>query len=167
VIQAGTGERGDRERGRHGVTLLEMLIVVGLIGLRVGISFPAVSAGVDSLRLTSAGDGVASLINSALNRADRRQQAIEIAIDTLQNTVVARSIGPGFSRSFQMPAGVRIVGVSPPALVETAEARRFVVYPGGAPPRMAVELANAKGARRVIEVDPVTGVPKVAVPAGQ
>jgi len=151
------------------VTLLEMLIVVVLIGLLVGISFPAVSAGVDTLRLASAGDGVASLIGGALNRADRRQQAVEIAIDLRESVVVARSIGPGlgFNRRLQMPAGVRIANVLPPPVVESDEPRRFVVYPGGAPPRLAVELVNAKGARRVVQVDPVTGVPRVERPAAQ
>ena len=144
-----------------------MLIVVALIGLLVGISFPAVSAGVETLRLTSAGDGVASLIGGALNRADRRQQAIEIAIDTHENVVTARSIPAGFDRRLQMPAGVRILRVTPPPLAESDEPRRFVVYPGGAPPRLAVELVNVKGARRVIALDPVTGVPRVERPAGQ
>ena len=40
--------------GRQGVTLLEMLIVVALIGLLAGISFPSVSAGLETLRLASA-----------------------------------------------------------------------------------------------------------------
>jgi len=39
---------------RRGVTLLEMLIVVALIGLLAGITFPAVTSGIDSLRLNSA-----------------------------------------------------------------------------------------------------------------
>ena len=146
-----------------------MLIVAGLIGLLVGISFPAVSAGVDTLRLASAADGVASLVSGALNRADRRQQAVELAIDPRENVLVARSIGPGpaFNRRLQMPAGVRIASVLPPPVVESDEPRRFVVYPGGAPPRVAVELVNAKGARRVVRVDPITGVPRVERPAAQ
>ena len=36
---------------RRGVTLVEMLIVVAIVGLIAGISFPAVSSGLESLRL--------------------------------------------------------------------------------------------------------------------
>jgi len=35
----------------RGVTIVEMLIVVTIIGLIAGISFPAVTSGIDSLRL--------------------------------------------------------------------------------------------------------------------
>ena len=37
-----------------GVTLVELVVVVALIALLVGISFPAMSSGVDSLRLNAA-----------------------------------------------------------------------------------------------------------------
>ncbi|MCC7176624.1 MAG: prepilin-type N-terminal cleavage/methylation domain-containing protein [Bryobacterales bacterium] len=161
VEMAGRAPRRRAAKSSDGVTLLEMLIVVALIGLVVGISFPAVTAGVDSLRLSSAGDGAASLINGALNRADRRQEAVEIVIDTRQNALVAQGLGSDFRRRLEMPPGVRIAGVSPPLLAESDEPRRFVVYPGGAPPRISLDLVNAKGARRSVRVDPVTGVPQV------
>jgi prepilin-type N-terminal cleavage/methylation domain-containing protein len=146
---------------RRGVTLLEMLIVLALIGLLAGISFPSISSGVDTLRLSSAGSSLVSFLNGALNRAERRQQAVEISIDLRENTVVSRSTEPGYERKLEMPAGVRIASVLPPPMVESDEPRRFVVYPGGAVPRLGVELVNSRGARRIVRVDPITGVPQV------
>ena len=150
-------------KGRHGVTLLEMLIVVALIGLLAGISFPSVSAGLETLRLASAADSAASFLNGALNRADRRQEAIEITIDPSQRMMLARSARPGFEKRLDMPVGVRIAAISPPAAVdgEENEPRRFLVYPGGTAPRISVELVNGKGARRSVRIDPITGVPQV------
>ena len=63
----------------QGVTIVEMLIVVTIIGLIAGISFPAVTSGIDSLRLASASDSLASFLNGAMNRAERRQDVVEIA----------------------------------------------------------------------------------------
>jgi prepilin-type N-terminal cleavage/methylation domain-containing protein len=146
---------------RQGVTLIEMLIVAALIGLLISISFPSVSAGLDTLRLATAGDSLASFLNGALNRAERRQQAIEVTIDPRENLVSAESAEPGFERKLELPDGVRIVSVLPPPVRETGEPRRFILYPGGTMPRFGVELANRKGARRIVRIDPITGVPLV------
>lgn len=148
-------------KSQIGVTLIEMLIVVSLIGLLVGIVFPPVSAGLETLRLTSAGNSVASFLNGALSRAERRQEAVEITIDPQQSLLLAASTAPGFERRLEMPAGVRIVSVQPPLANDTGEARHFFVYPGGTVPRIGVELANLKGARRVVQIDPITGVPQI------
>jgi prepilin-type N-terminal cleavage/methylation domain-containing protein len=145
---------------RRGVTLLEMVIVVALAGLLATISYPAVSAGLETLRLASAGDAVGAFFNSALNRAERRQEAVEITVDLQQNTLDARSPA-GYQKRLALPGGVRIAAVLPAALDGEDRVRRFLVLPGGTPPGVTVELANAKGAARRVRVDPVTGVPEV------
>ncbi|HSW51383.1 MAG TPA: hypothetical protein VLH09_14455 [Bryobacteraceae bacterium] len=156
-----------RRRGRGGVTLLEMVIVVGLIGLLAGIVFPPVSAGLETLKLASAGDGVASFLNKELNRAERRQEAIEITINPEANVLSARGAGSGSERRLEIPSGVRIAGVLPPLIGDEGEPRRFLCYPGGTVPRIGVELTNAKGARRVVRVNPITGVPEIEKSAAQ
>ncbi len=138
---------------RSGITLVEMLIVVAIVGLLAGITFPSVSAGLDSLRLTTAGDSLVSLFNAALNRAERRQQVVEVAIS--RNLVTLRSTEPGFSRTLELPDGVSIAAIHPESQ------QRFLLFPGGSVPRVAVELANRRGARRLVSVNPITGVPRV------
>ena len=152
-----SGRRG----GRAGVTLLEMVIVVGLIGLMAGIVFPPVSAGLETLKLASAGDGVAGFLNKELNRAERRQEAVEITIDLRENLLLARSTGPGAERKLEMPSGVRITNVLPQLVSDEGEPRHFICYPGGTAPRIGVELTNTKGARRLIRINPITGVPEI------
>jgi prepilin-type N-terminal cleavage/methylation domain-containing protein len=144
----------------RGITLVEMLIVVTIIGLIAGISFPAVSSGLDSLRLRSASDSLVSFLNAALNRAERRQEVAEIAISTHDN--VLHMTTPSLSRELDMPPGVTIRAVWPKLPVgDTNEPRRFLLLPGGNVPRIGIEIANRKGARRMVRVNPMTGVPEI------
>ena len=84
-----------------------MMIVVAIIGLMVGITFPAVSAGLDSVRLASATDSLASFLNAAVNRAERRQQPMELIISPKDNLLTLYSNEPGFTRELRLPRGHR------------------------------------------------------------
>lgn len=157
--EARNQEFGTRERG---VTLMELLIVMTLIALVAGISFPSVSSGIESLRLRSAGDAIVSFLNTAVDRADRIQQPVEILISPEDNTVVARSADMAFVRRLEIPEPVRIVSVRNTGLgADQLVARRFLVYPGSAPPRIMVEIGNPQGRRRLITMDPLSGFPRV------
>src|SRR5438309_6209246 len=82
----------------RGVTLIELLVVVTIASLLVGISFPAVTSGLDSLRLNSASNGIVSFLNAGLSRAERRQQVVEVTISKTETTVAMRSTDPGSTR---------------------------------------------------------------------
>jgi prepilin-type N-terminal cleavage/methylation domain-containing protein len=152
-----------RDRGnRRGVTLIEMLIVITLIALLSALSYSSAAAGVDSLRIRSAADKVVSFLNTALDRAERRQQVIEIRISFRESAISARSADLSFDRTFEVPDPIYITAVEP-ALADGANPdiqRRFLVYPGGTAPRIAVDLASRDGRRRRVIVDPVTGTPR-------
>ena len=63
-----------------GVTLVEMVVVVAIIALIVGLSFPAASTGLDNVRMAAAVDSVATFLNAAVNRAERHQQPVALVI---------------------------------------------------------------------------------------
>ncbi|MCX6624546.1 MAG: prepilin-type N-terminal cleavage/methylation domain-containing protein [Acidobacteria bacterium] len=150
---------------RAGVTLLEMVIVLGLIGLLAAISFPSVSTGLDTLRLNSACDSTVSFLNSALDRAERRQQVVEVTIARVERTLTLRSTEPGFEHSLTMPDGISILTVLPELPGEDESVpRRIVLMPGGTVPRFGLELADARGSRRIVRVDPITGISEVEKP---
>jgi prepilin-type N-terminal cleavage/methylation domain-containing protein len=151
-----------RRSGRRGVTLIEMMVVVTLVAIMVGISFPALTAGVDSIRLASASDAIVSLLDGALNRAERRQQVMEVTILRNSGTITLASVDPTFHREMTLPDGVKITRVLPeyPGEAEGAP-RRILLHPGGTVPRIGIEIQNRRGMRRIVRVDPITGVPIV------
>lgn len=141
-------------RARRGVTLLEMLIVVVIIATMVSLSFPALTAGLAGVRLASSSSSVASFLTSTMNRVERREQAAALVISPKENRldVFTAASGEKPSASYQVPEGIVIEGDEP---------HRYVLYPGGTFPRISVVLRNDKGARRSVEIDPVTAVPRV------
>ncbi len=148
-----------------GVTLVELLVVVGLISLMVGISFPAITSGIDSLRLNAATSSIVGFFNAGLSRAERRQQAVEITIFKARNSLEMRSLDAGFARTLDLPEGVSISAVLPeiPDSEEDAP-RTFLLYPGGSVPAFGVQLLNRRKVQRIVRVDPITGVPRTETP---
>lgn len=146
---------------RRGVTLLEMLVVVAIVAIMMGVSYPSISASVDSVRLATAADSTAAFLNSALNRAEQRHQVLELTIAKKQNQIALRSADPTFLRKLELPSGIRIGEVLPTIFAGEEEARVFYLIPGGAAPRVGVQLVNIRGAKRTVRVDPITGAPEI------
>ena len=141
---------------------MELLIVVAIIGIIVGVSSPSVSAGLDSLRLRTASDNLVSLINGALNRAERLQEPVELVITPRQNKVQMFTNDPAFTREVELPDGVTIEAVLPKIPDQPdSEPVRIVVMPGSAPPGIGIQIVNQRGSRRIVRVDPITGVSRV------
>ena len=137
-----------------------MLVVVTIIGLLAGISYPSVTAGLDSVRMRAATDSVSSILNNAVDHAERRQQAVEIVLSVKENTISLVSNEPGFRRQLKMPDGVSIESLLPQIPFEEGP-RRVIVLPGGTAPGVGVQLVNRHGARRLVRLDPMTGFPRV------
>ena len=158
------GRNSARYARSAGVTLLEMLVVVSLIALMVGITFPSITAGMDSLRLRSAAGEVVSMFNSALTRADRLQDAVELNVSLQRRSIASRAIRSNVTRQIDLPQGIHIAHVYPEdsrwAFDESGVPvdRHFIVYPNGAVPRIVIDLTNDRGAHRIVMLDPITGV---------
>jgi general secretion pathway protein H len=152
-----------RLESESGVTLLEMMVVVALMALLIGLTFPSVGAGLESLRLRSASEDVVASLNSALTRANRAQDAIEVVVSPANRSIVSQAVRAGTTRTVTLPDGVRIARVLPgtgDSLDEngaTAD-RSFFVYPDGSVPNIVIDLVNSRGFHRLVAVDPVTGI---------
>ncbi len=158
LAPVGNRRAGYKPAPQAGVTLVEMMIVVTLIALVAGLSYPSLSSGIETLRLRSASDAIVGLLNMSVERAERRQQAVEIQI--APSYLIARSADGVFTRRVDIAEPVRITDILPHVPTPPEEARRILVYPGGSPPRISIELSTAQGRKRVVSIDPITGVPQ-------
>ena len=137
-----------------------MMVVVAIIGLIAGVSIPSVSAGIDSVRLASATNSVAGFLNAAVTRAERRQQPMELVVSIKDNMIALYSNEPGPARVLRMPDGVKIEAVLPQA-GDSEGLHREILMPGATVPGIGIQLANQRGARRIVRLDPMTGFPRV------
>jgi prepilin-type N-terminal cleavage/methylation domain-containing protein len=156
-----TGPGGNRK----GVTLIELLIVASIAGAMVAIALPTFANGLENIRLSQASDGVASFLNTALNRVERREQVMEITISPRENLILLRSADGTFSRQVSLPDGITVDAVLPKLQQDSGVPRRFLLLPGALAPRIGVQLANRRGQRRIVSLDPITGVPSIERPA--
>jgi len=139
-----------------------MMVVVSIIGLITAIVFPSFSAGIESVRMISATDSIASFLNAGLDRADRRQQMIEITVSVPENSLTMRSTEPGFVRSMVVPDGITIVRVVPlPLSGQDEPTRSFYIYPAGAIPAIGIEIANIRGKHRIVRIEPTSGAAQI------
>jgi hypothetical protein len=138
-----------------------MMVVVAIVGLIAAISYPSAAAGIDSARLVSACNSVAVLLNSAVNRVERRQQPIELIISPKENRLTMYSNEPGFTHELQMPDGIVIEAILPAVQEESEDGRRLILMPGATVPGIGIQIANRRGASRIVRLDPMTGFPHV------
>lgn len=138
-----------------------MVVVCAIIGLIVSISFPSLASGLDSVRLSSATGSVASFLNAAVNRAERRQQAVEVVISPEDNSLVLYSNEPGFTRELHLPEGIAIEEVLDDSGEPGADGRRIVFLPGATVPGIGIQIGNRHGSKRIVRLDPMTGFPRV------
>lgn len=135
---------------------------MAIVGMMVAISAPSISAGLDSIRMASATQSVASFLNAGVTHAERSQQPVELVIAPKDSRLTAYSNEPGFERELKLPDGVSIEAILPETPDEANEpVRRLMLMPGGTVPGIGIQLANGHGTRRIVRLDPMTGFPRV------
>ena len=139
-----TCRRVPHPRGRWGVTLIEMLVVVAIIAVMAGITYPSISAGLDSLRLTAASESVAQLFSEASSYAQRQQEWVEIR--------VTRSQVEANGRKFRRQLSLTGFTVTPEQVL--------FVDPQGTLPGASLQISHPNQSRTV-RIDPLTGLAEV------
>jgi type II secretory pathway pseudopilin PulG len=144
---------------------MEMMVVMAIIALIVAIALPNTLAGLENLRLSAAARSVAAFLNVAANRAERREQGVELIVSIRDNLIAMRTADSPAPRTLSLPPGIVLRAVWPAPEDQSDAPREFVLQPGSFPPRIGIEIANPRGARRIVRLDPITGVARIEQPS--
>lgn len=138
------------------------MVVMTIIAIMAGAVYPSVASSLDGIRLTSSADDIVAFLNGAVERASRRQVAVEVLIDKTAGSIVLHSTEAGFEKRYDLPANLAMQSILPELVGgATSNIRRFYIYPGGTAPRIGVLIAGRNGAQRLIRIDPITGAPRI------
>jgi len=141
------------------------MVVISIIAVITGISYPSIANGLDNLKVSAAADAVAGFLDTAAAKAERKQAVVELNIRRRENQLFIRSTDPSLAKRFEFPDGIRIDRVFPEIDGAPVDApRQFIIYPGGSIPAMGVSITTESGKRRLIRINPVTGVPVIQKP---
>ncbi len=154
------GIRADLKKSA-GFTLLELIVVVLVMALAVGVTYPALTHGSAIFQLRSAGREVLNTFRYAREKAITQQQRLKIVVDReAQNIVFSDEFDSGV-RTMSMPHHVRIVKV----MLEGHEILQgpLVVHflPNGSSENAEVVLGSDSGSVLRIVTDPITGGARV------
>ena len=122
-----------------------------LIGLITAVAVPVAGAGIQTLRLQSGARHVAAALRLARGRAIRTQEIHLVSLDREQRRVTVSSGDLRFTRSFQLPQGVRLQeallldGTPPRPGRPIPERIDFYFSPSGLSQALEIRLVNARG----------------------
>jgi hypothetical protein len=95
-----------------------------------------------------------------VTHAERSEQPVEVLISLKDGTISADG-ADGYVRRFRVPQGITMDKVLPEGDDSETGGRQMVIVPGGTAPAIGVEYSNRHGGRRRVELDPMTGFPRV------
>ncbi len=143
-----------------GVTLIELLVVAALASILLALVFPSIRAGMASVSLHSSAQRLAAAAKFARDQAIYRQRPFQLEIDSETGAISVNDSG-GETRTFELPADVRVEAILPEEPDKVMGVRRFLFSPDGSSVPFKIILETSR--RRVqVTTDPLTGFPRVA-----
>jgi prepilin-type N-terminal cleavage/methylation domain-containing protein len=145
-----TGRRGPRRRADRAFTLLELIVVLGLVGVLLAMAAPSLRGFMGSRQTADAAAQVLALTQWAGSRAAAEGTIYRLNVDAQANTYWLTlqqggefvDLGSEFGRRFKLPEGTtatlrRPTGSEPRAYIE--------FYPNGRTEEVTMELRGRQG----------------------
>ena len=147
-------------RAHRGVTLVELVLVLAIMGLLAGLTAPRMTQWLDDWRLRVAAERIAQTLRAARSRAVYEQQPVMVELVAREHKLRVSQPDSGFRREFDLPAGIEWgeeEGSYP------SEVWRVLLRPSGAVEERTVWLRNRAGKTRRIHMDFLLGSAGVEV----
>lgn len=142
----------EQSRSRAGISLIELLIVMAIVGLMLGIAYPNVSSGLDGIRLKANVSRAGAFWSAARQRADRFHEVVQVTVDPKANELRALAADSTWREAYQLDESIRIAGLQEPV--------RYLIYPGTPSPKFELRLTSTSGGSSGLRVNILTGVPE-------
>jgi prepilin-type N-terminal cleavage/methylation domain-containing protein len=146
--------RASRLTGAAGLSLIELLIVMAIVGLMLGVTYPNVTAGLDGIRLKTCVSRAGAFWAAARQRADRFQEVVQVTVDPAAGELRALAADSTWSDSYKLDPSIRVAGLKEPV--------SYLLYPGTPSPQFELFLETESGGRSGVRVNVLTGVPEEA-----
>jgi prepilin-type N-terminal cleavage/methylation domain-containing protein len=150
--------------GDKGFSLLELVMVLLIISLAVGLSYPSLKRGTTAFHLRATGRDVLNRLRYAREKAITEQKEMTVTIDR-NNQTVAMSDASGEDRKIMtLPEDVKVVEMRSVGqeITDGPLVTRFL--PNGSAEDAEIVLKADNGGEIRVIVDPITGGSRIQLP---
>lgn len=138
--------------GQSGITLIELMVAMAIVALMLGIAFPSMTAGLDSIVLRTDTDRAGIFFSQARLNADRLQQPVQLTSDPEKGQLTAVSIDGSWEDTLAFNDRVRVAF--------PAQKQSVILHPSTPAPRYRLLLESERGARAGLSINIFTGTPE-------
>jgi type II secretion system protein H len=148
----------DKSRSRNkGFSLLELVIVLLIIGLVAGVSYPSLRRGTTAFHLRATGRDVLNHLRYAREKAITEQKEMTVTIDRDTQTVILSDTAGEDRKVLTLPKDVKIVEMKSVEQEITVGQLVTRFLPNGSAENTEIVLKADNGGEIRLLVDPVTG----------
>jgi Tfp pilus assembly protein FimT len=159
-----TEDDSDRQLrvGENGITLLELILVLVIMALVLGLSYPSMSRGTSILNLNTATRDVLNTFRFARERAVSEQMTMLLVIDRNGRKFELANVLGEPMRAYTLPDGIQIQRMVRAGSEVKDDVMIVRFAPNGNLENVSIRLAAARGASRIqITSDPLFGGARV------
>jgi len=148
---------GNNRYSQNGFTLLELIVVILIIALVMGVSYPSLQRGSSILNLQTASRDILNTFRFARERAISEQVSMLLIINRNDRKLELANILGEPMRSYTLPSGVYIQKVTRAGNEVNDEVLAVRFAPNGNLENVAIRIASDGGRRMQIISDPLGG----------